>query len=168
MYVVPRYHWASQEVLVVKNLLANAGSYKRQEFNPWVRKISWRRARHAIPVFLLGESPWIEEPGGLQFTGSQRIRHNWATKYGTEPALVGPHTLPTCVNLNPSRLRDALYETLPGIACCSHSPPSPLKPKSYFPYSVLFVYLKISSYSMVNFLRSHVFSFFHFHSVSCS
>ena len=23
--------------------------------------------------------PWTEEPGGLQFTGSQRIRHDWAT-----------------------------------------------------------------------------------------
>ena len=23
--------------------------------------------------------PWIEEPGGLQFMGSQRVRHNWAT-----------------------------------------------------------------------------------------
>ena len=22
---------------------------------------------------------WTEEPGGLQFTGSQRVRHNWAT-----------------------------------------------------------------------------------------
>ena len=23
--------------------------------------------------------PWTEEPGGLQFTGSQRVRHDWAT-----------------------------------------------------------------------------------------
>ena len=23
--------------------------------------------------------PWTEEPGGLQFMGSQRVRHNWAT-----------------------------------------------------------------------------------------
>ena len=26
------------------------------------------------PVFLPGESPWTEEPGGLQFMGSQRVR----------------------------------------------------------------------------------------------
>ena len=32
------------------------------------------------PVFLLGESPWIEESGGLQSTGSQRVGHNWMTK----------------------------------------------------------------------------------------
>ena len=23
--------------------------------------------------------PWTEEPGGLQSTGSQRVRHDWAT-----------------------------------------------------------------------------------------
>ena len=25
--------------------------------------------------------PWTEEPGGLQSTGSQRVRHDWATKH---------------------------------------------------------------------------------------
>ena len=33
-----------------------------------------------IPVFLPGESPWTEEPGLLQFMGSQRVGHNWATR----------------------------------------------------------------------------------------
>ena len=23
--------------------------------------------------------PWMEDPGGLQSTGSQRVRHDWAT-----------------------------------------------------------------------------------------
>ena len=23
--------------------------------------------------------PWMEEPGKLQYMGSQRVRHNWAT-----------------------------------------------------------------------------------------
>ena len=27
--------------------------------------------------------PWTEEPGGLQSMGSQRVRHNWATKHLT-------------------------------------------------------------------------------------
>ena len=26
------------------------------------------------------EIPWTEEPGGLQFIGLQRVRHNWAAK----------------------------------------------------------------------------------------
>ena len=30
--------------------------------------------------FLAWEIPWTEEPGGLQFMGSQRIRHNLVTK----------------------------------------------------------------------------------------
>ena len=25
--------------------------------------------------------PWMEEPGGLQSMGSQRVRHNWATSF---------------------------------------------------------------------------------------
>ena len=28
------------------------------------------------PVFLLGESPWTEEPDGLQSMGSQRFGHD--------------------------------------------------------------------------------------------
>ena len=29
-----------------------------------------------IPVFLPGESPWTEEPSGLNSMESQRVRHN--------------------------------------------------------------------------------------------
>ena len=42
--------------------------------DPWVGKIPWRRAWQPTPIFLPGESPWTEEPGGLQSTGSQRVR----------------------------------------------------------------------------------------------
>ena len=52
--------------------------HKRHRFHPWVGKIPWRRAWQPIPVFLPGESPWTEEPGGLQSTGSQRIGHDWS------------------------------------------------------------------------------------------
>ena len=52
------YHtsWASQVALVVKNPPANAGEVKRPGFNPWVRKIPWRRAQQPTPLFLPGES----------------------------------------------------------------------------------------------------------------
>ena len=46
--------------------------------NPWVRKIPWRRAWQPTPVFLPGESPWTEEPGGLQSIGLQRVGHDWS------------------------------------------------------------------------------------------
>ena len=41
---------------MVKKPPANAGRCKRPRFNPWVRKISWRRAWQPTPVFLPGES----------------------------------------------------------------------------------------------------------------
>ena len=45
--------------------------HKRHRFDPWVGKIPWRRAWKPTPVFLPGESPWTEEPGGLQSIGLQ-------------------------------------------------------------------------------------------------
>ena len=47
--------WASWVALVIKNPPANAEDV-RQVFEPWVRKIPWRRAWPPIPVFLPGES----------------------------------------------------------------------------------------------------------------
>jgi len=51
--------------LVVKNPPTIAGDIKRPGFDPWVQKIPWRREQQPTPVFLLGESPWTEEPGKL-------------------------------------------------------------------------------------------------------
>ena len=48
----------------------------RPGFNPWVGKMPWRKARQPTPVFLPRESPWTEEPSGLQSMGSQRVRHD--------------------------------------------------------------------------------------------
>ena len=49
----------------------------------WVLSLGWedpwRRAWLLSPVFLLGESPWTEEPGGLVY-GSHRVGHHRATK----------------------------------------------------------------------------------------
>ena len=39
--------------------------HKRFQLDPWVRKIRWRGAWQPTPVFLLGEPPWTEEPGGV-------------------------------------------------------------------------------------------------------
>jgi len=54
----------------------------RPGFDPWVGKIPWRRAWQPTLVFLPGESPWIEEPGWLQFM-EQRVGHDWVTKHST-------------------------------------------------------------------------------------
>ena len=34
----------------------------------------------AYSIILAWRIPWTEEPGGLQFMGSQRVGHNLATK----------------------------------------------------------------------------------------
>jgi len=39
-------------------------------FDPWVKKIPWRRKWQPTPVLAWG-IPWREEPGGLQSMGSQ-------------------------------------------------------------------------------------------------
>ena len=63
---------ASYAVLVVKNQPANAGDIRDR----WVRKIPWRRTWQPTPVFLLGESPWTEEPGRLQSIVLQKVRYD--------------------------------------------------------------------------------------------
>ena len=50
---------------------------KRCRFHLWLRKIAWRKAWQPTPVFLPGEPPWTQEPGGLQSMGSQRVGHDW-------------------------------------------------------------------------------------------
>ena len=56
-------HWASQMVLVVI-LACRCRRRKRHGFDPWVRKISWRKERLPTLVFLpekshgVGCSPW--------------------------------------------------------------------------------------------------------------
>ena len=49
---------------------------RRCSFNHWVGKIPGRRKWLPTPM----EIPWTEEPGGLQSRGSQRLRHDLATK----------------------------------------------------------------------------------------
>ena len=65
------YHsgWASQVGLVVKNL--HSRRHKRCSFDPWVRKIPWRRAWQPTSVVLPGEwhgqrSLVVYSPGGCK------------------------------------------------------------------------------------------------------
>ena len=59
---------------------------RRLGFDPWVRKIPWRKKWQPTPVIHAWRIPWTEEPGGLQFMGSQRVGHDCLTL--KEPALV--------------------------------------------------------------------------------
>ena len=70
-----QYFWAS----LVTQLERICLQYRILGFKPWVRKIPWRSEWLPSPVFLPEESPWTEEPGGLQSKGSQRVRYDEAT-----------------------------------------------------------------------------------------
>ena len=58
----------------------------------WAQSLGWEdpleesMAIHSAS--LPGESPWPEEPGGLQSTGSQRVGHDWATKHSRAPVVI--------------------------------------------------------------------------------
>ena len=51
----------------------------RPGFDPWVRKISWRKKWRPTPVFLPGKSHGWRSLVGLQSTGLQKVRHDWVT-----------------------------------------------------------------------------------------
>ena len=53
----------------------------RHEFDPWVKKISWRRKWQPSPVILAWNIPWTEDPGGLQSMGPQRVGHDLVTRH---------------------------------------------------------------------------------------
>ena len=49
----------------------------------WVRSLGCEdpleKEMATHPSILAWKIPWTEEPGGLQFVGSQRVEHDWAT-----------------------------------------------------------------------------------------
>ena len=49
--------------------------HRRRGFDPWAGMILWRKKWQPTPVFLQGKSHG-QEPGGLHFMGSQRVRHD--------------------------------------------------------------------------------------------
>ena len=50
---------------LIAQLVKNPPATRETWVYLWVGKIPWTRAWQPTPVFLPGESPWIEEPGGL-------------------------------------------------------------------------------------------------------
>ena len=65
------FFWASQVVL--KSLPANAGAKMQVQSLGWEDPLEEGMATHSS--ILSWRIPWIEEPGGLQFIGMQRVRH---------------------------------------------------------------------------------------------
>ena len=63
--------WTSQ---VVKHWRIHLPS-RRRGFDPWVRKIPWRRKWQPTPVFLPGKSHGQRSLAGYSPCGRQRVRH---------------------------------------------------------------------------------------------
>ena len=84
--------------------------YRRHRSDPWVEKIPWRRAWQPTRV-LPRRIPWTEEPGGLQFMGSQRVRHDWGK-------LACMYCLHGACTLTQNRVAFAELVALPGRVCC--------------------------------------------------
>ena len=54
---------------------------RRRGFDPWVRKIPWRRKWQLTPVFLPGESHGQRSMVGYSPWGCKRVRHDLVTAY---------------------------------------------------------------------------------------
>ena len=63
-------------VLVVKNQPANSGDIRDMGSILGLKRYLGGGHGTPTPVFLPGESPWIEEPGRLQSIELKRVRHN--------------------------------------------------------------------------------------------
>ena len=66
---------ASQVALVVKNLTANAGDIRDEGSVPGLGRSPGGGRDNPLQYSCLGNL--IEEPGRLQSSGSQRVRHTW-------------------------------------------------------------------------------------------
>ena len=62
----------------------------------WEDSLEKGMATHSS--ILAGESPWTEEPGGLQSMGLQRVGHDWVTKHSTQSSKVKQIKLEMLVN----------------------------------------------------------------------
>ena len=79
--------------------------HKTCRFDPWVRKIPWRRKCQASPVFLPGESHGQRKPGGLLYP--------WGHKESDMSE-------PPCSDTR-SYLLLSVYCGLPVVSCSPHS-----------------------------------------------
>ena len=73
---VPHSLWGFPGGASGRELTCIAGDIMKHRFNPWIRKIPWRRAWQPTLSVLAWRIPRTEESGRLQFIGSQRLGHN--------------------------------------------------------------------------------------------
>ena len=80
-------HWSWYRVLGFLGSASGKGPacqcrrHKRYWFDPWIRKIPWRRHGNPLLLFLPGESHGRRSLAGYKSMGSQRVRHDWVTEH---------------------------------------------------------------------------------------
>ena len=72
-----QYSWASLVAQMVEKLPAIV----RPGFDPWVRKIPLEKGMATRSSRIAWRIPWIEEPGMMQPTELQKVKHNLATEH---------------------------------------------------------------------------------------
>ena len=84
LLVLVYYVWSSPFYLVQKSTPPSSTSFTFSYlFFPLLRTyVEKEMATHSSTS--AWKIPWMEEPGRLQFIGSQRVRHNWATHFHSE------------------------------------------------------------------------------------
>ena len=83
--------WASQVVLVIKNLPAHAEDLRDASWIPGSGR-SPRGSLATLSSILTWRIPWTEDPGGLQSIASQRVRTTEVTRHA--------YTTKTVVSIN--------------------------------------------------------------------
>ena len=83
---LPKLHTGFPDGASGKESACQCRRHKRRRFDPWVRKIPWRRAWQPIPVFLPGKSHGQRSLGDYSLCGS---KESATTKH--------THTNYTCV-----------------------------------------------------------------------
>ena len=65
------------------SLVAQTVKHLPTMWDTWIQSLGWEdlleKEREIHSSILAWKIPWMEEPGGLQSKGSQRVRHDWAT-----------------------------------------------------------------------------------------
>ena len=101
---------------------------------PWVGKIPLEKGMATYSNILDWRIPWTEEPGGLQFLGLQRVRHDWAPNIHMVVAYLSFFNtwLKPSVQFSHSVVSDSLRPHEPEHAMPTCSSPTPrLHPNSY-------------------------------------
>ena len=73
-------HWASPVAQQLKNLPAMQEMQQKAQIRSSGQEDPLGKKMATHSSILAWESPWAEEPGNLQSMGSQRVRHDLATK----------------------------------------------------------------------------------------